>query len=359
MKRFRRPGRARSIGQMIVMAASVGLAACVPPVVAQRAEGRLDRSLLRNVPLREAPSGHGMGLIPSTEADLARYSRFRITPVPRGLRPASVQLTEFLPPVQSQGKQNSCVAWATAYYTYSYSVADQRKFGAEQLRQAKFQFSPAFIYNQINNGKDQGSHLYQAFELLRKQGCASLAEMPYNQQDYTTQPADAARQRSERYRAREVGSLVPAEPGKFDPEPVKTYLAEVRHPVALAIPIFKDFPNGRVDADFVYHLTVPINKDTLQGFHAVTITGYDEAKQAFRLCNSWGPEWGDHGFIWIGEDFMKLGAMDGWGMVVAGGPLARDPRANMLRVTPHVTLEPPPTPNSADPGAVSLFQLGR
>src|SRR5262249_31635803 len=162
-----------------------------------------DRSLLRNVPLREAPSGHGMGLIPSTEADLARYPRFRITAVPRGQRPARVLLTEFLPPIQSQGKQNSCVGWATAYYTYSYSVADQRKLTPEQIRQAKFQFSPAFVYNQINKGKDEGSHLFQAFELLRKQGCSSLAEMPYNQQDYTTQPGDAARQRSERYRARE------------------------------------------------------------------------------------------------------------------------------------------------------------
>lgn len=32
--------------------------------------------------------------------------------------------------------------------------------------------------------------------------------------------------------------------------------------------------------------------------HAVVLTGYDDEKQAFRLLNSWGSNWGNNGYIW-------------------------------------------------------------
>jgi hypothetical protein len=33
--------------------------------------------------------------------------------------------------------------------------------------------------------------------------------------------------------------------------------------------------------------------------HAMIIAGYDDSKNAFRIINSWGKDWGDNGFIWI------------------------------------------------------------
>jgi hypothetical protein len=41
------------------------------------------------------------------------------------------------------------------------------------------------------------------------------------------------------------------------------------------------------------------------GGHAICIVGYDDAKQAFKVRNSWGPEWGDHGYIWIKYGSLK------------------------------------------------------
>ena len=29
------------------------------------------------------------------------------------------------------------------------------------------------------------------------------------------------------------------------------------------------------------------------------VVGYDDAMNAFKAVNSWGPEWGDQGFVWI------------------------------------------------------------
>ena len=61
-------------------------------------------------------------------------------------------LTDYLPPVGNQGGEGSCVGWSTGYYSYTYGVAKQRRLTKEQLQDPKWQFSPAYIYNQLNGG---------------------------------------------------------------------------------------------------------------------------------------------------------------------------------------------------------------
>lgn len=44
------------------------------------------------------------------------------------------------------------------------------------------------------------------------------------------------------------------------------------------------------------------NLDSFAGYHAVAIVGYDDAKQAFKVKNSWKPTWGEAGYFWIGYE---------------------------------------------------------
>lgn len=46
--------------------------------------------------------------------------------------------------------------------------------------------------------------------------------------------------------------------------------------------------------------------------HAVTIVGWDDAKSAWLIKNSWGPDWGDKGFMWIHYDSNKIGSYTAW-----------------------------------------------
>ena len=41
------------------------------------------------------------------------------------------------------------------------------------------------------------------------------------------------------------------------------------------------------------------------GGHAMVVVGYDDAKQAFRIQNSWGRSWGDGGYGWFSYEFWK------------------------------------------------------
>jgi C1A family cysteine protease len=38
--------------------------------------------------------------------------------------------------------------------------------------------------------------------------------------------------------------------------------------------------------------------------HTIAICGYDDAKHAYKIMNSWGTSWGDGGFSWIDYDFL-------------------------------------------------------
>jgi cathepsin K len=37
----------------------------------------------------------------------------------------------------------------------------------------------------------------------------------------------------------------------------------------------------------------------------MTIVGYNDDLNAFRIVNSWATDWGDNGFAWISYDLMK------------------------------------------------------
>ena len=66
-----------------------------------------------------------------------------------------------------------------------------------------------------------------------------------------------------------------------------------------------------------------------QDSHAMTLIGYDDQRQAFRLINSWGRGWGDHGYAWMSYDFVKHHRVE---------------QAYVLNVTAPPSPEPTPTP---------------
>ncbi len=46
--------------------------------------------------------------------------------------------------------------------------------------------------------------------------------------------------------------------------------------------------------------------------HALAIVGWDDARKAWHVRNSWGPEWGEDGYIWIKYGSNGIGAYGAW-----------------------------------------------
>ena len=144
--------------------------------------------------------------------------------------PKSVDLAPNFPAPGFQGEQNSCVAWASAYAAKSYQENVERRWGVAKKETI---FSPSYIYNQINRGRDEGSTIPDAMELVKAQGVATLKTMPYG--DYRVQPGTAARQEAAQFRAESYARL----DGK-NINSLKVLLAD-GHPIIVGMKTYENF----------------------------------------------------------------------------------------------------------------------
>ena len=147
-------------------------------------------------------SAQGTGLI-LTPKDQLLGIPLASTPFSGSELPPAVDLSPDLPPPGNQGDQQSCVGWAVAYALKSYEECAEEKWPLFDHRGAldsAHVFSPAFVYNQINNGRDGGCSLPDALNLLHEKGAATLAAMPYDPKGFRKQPTAAAMGDAARYR---------------------------------------------------------------------------------------------------------------------------------------------------------------
>ena len=291
-------------------------------------------------------ASYSLGTIASPPEAFQTHMQIRIAATRAIDAPAKFSLAEMLPPIANQGETSSCVGWSTAYYCYSTTVARQRKLTPEERKDPKFLFSPSFIWHQYNKGdKEKGMRIYQAFDVLETQGCCTFAEMAWDEKDVLTQPNEEAKKRASKYKARQTvllfkGKLLGAD--DVDPVKLRTWLWETKNPFVMAIPVYDSFFKAPADPDFVYRLPAEPGKNN--GLHAVTIVGYDADKKAFLMVNSWTERWGNKGFLWLSEDFIKDNAIEAWGQR-PGGPIARFVGKNPIPLTSHISLLPAENPN--------------
>ncbi|TGN19111.1 C1 family peptidase, partial [Leptospira idonii] len=255
--------------------------------------------------------------------------------------PSSVDLSSKMPPVGNQGQQSSCVAWATGYAIKSYLAADQGKSANydppfKNGGQGKNVFSPAFIYNQQNGGKDEGLYYYKTMDFLVKSGVAPWSSMPYSEKDYRTQPKDAVKKEALQYRIKSYTRL-----NFKKPDEIKRVLAQ-GNVVLIGMTIDDGFYN--LKGSQVYDA----NSGQDYGGHAMTIVGYDDNKTsksgkkgAFKLQNSWGTSWGDKGFGWVSYAILAKTGQESYALVDPPKTTTVDPAVTTTTVTPTLPLLPP------------------
>ena len=224
--------------------------------------------------------------------------------------PEDVDLSDKLPEIGDQGNQQSCVAWAVAYALKSYQ---ERVDLGEQIN-----FSPSYIYNQINHGENVPTYITDALNVLSSQGVCTYEEMPYDEKDWKTKPGTNAKMSAKRFRIdywRQVNIQ--------DIKEVKAQLA-AGLPVVIGADVSTEFINeGATNgASYIWK-----DKGTSAGGHAMLVVGYDNEKNAFKVMNSWGKGWGDNGFAWIDYDLFPQVIM--YGFVAKDALTSPDTVANL------------------------------
>ncbi|MEL7040168.1 MAG: C1 family peptidase [Pseudomonadota bacterium] len=233
---------------------------------------------------QDEPRATGLSFV-----DENRYRGIPLASNPYGAAelPPRIDLSSNMPRPGNQGRQNSCVGWAVAYALKSYQEQLEEGWPLNPRGQPDDRriFSPSFIYNQINNGADAGSHFVDAFNVLSSQGAAPLSAMPYG--DYRAPIPEAARSIAKRYRIdtwRRVNTQ--------DTRELKAQL-NANYPVIIGAIVDDGF--AQLGRDEIWRNQIGRE----QSGHAMVIVGYDDGKQAFKLINSWGTNWGTDGYGWI------------------------------------------------------------
>ena len=243
-------------------------------------------SLQCNPAKRTAEEKHPTGLIFATKEQLAGIP-LAASPYGAGDLPRFKDLSDFLPPVGNQGRQSSCVGWAASYALKSFQEKIESKI--------TMLFSPSFIYNQINNGQDGGARFIDALNLLSQIGAARYEDMPYNENDWISQPSEEIKEKAKPYRIdywRQVNIM--------DIKEVKNQV-NAGYPVVIGTAVDQGFQAGKRNgtSDFVWRAS----QGNSLGGHAMLVVGFDDSRNAFKVMNSWGTNWGNDGFCWLDYNY--------------------------------------------------------
>lgn len=213
--------------------------------------------------------------------------------------PSKVDLSYLLPPVGDQKGQATCVAWSSAYYIRTAMLALRYNLGVEQLKSPANQFSPKDLYlavpSQYKDPNCNAMQFNEAFNTLIQRGVATMASAPYeNLGDCSQSPEAAWTSEAAKYKIDSYRQL------DRNMDEMKAKLAE-QHPFLWVTSPTQAFLDWKTSA--VMHYS-DIMTGPAKYYHAITVIGYDDSKHAFRIVNSWGNNWADHGFAWVDYDLM-------------------------------------------------------
>lgn len=297
-------------------------------------------SLLGSILIHHTAALAQTGLIFASDAQLAGVP-LASTPFSGGELPSSADLSESLPPPGNQGNQQSCVAWSLAYALKSYQEYVEEHVpltgNTGEVNRSRV-FSPAYIYNQINQSRDGGALIIDGLNLLSSRGAATLSAMPYVESDYKSQPSASIHSSASRYKIdywRRVNIQ--------DIKEIKAQL-NAGYPVVIG---------AAVDEGFLHQTPGKVwsaPQGRVLGGHAMTVVGYDDRLSAFKVINSWGRNWADAGYGWIAYHYFP--------QVVREGYVAKDAKNGPASPSPAPAPAPPnPGPSTRPNVNLSLLSV--
>jgi hypothetical protein len=209
--------------------------------------------------------------------------------------PKRVSLEQYAPKRLHQGRQGSCVGWASAYAARSILEAQTTGRSADQVA-----FSPAYLYNQIALQGCQGAYMRNAMQTMQQYGSLPFSEFRYNENSCAQRPSSQQKQAGQRYRIQDYDRLTKGG-NNLQPDllSIKQHIAQ-GYPVVIGMMVGGTFMNGMMGR----RLWEPNQRDYgMRGYggHAMCVIGYNDEYYggAFQIMNSWGTQWGDNGIGWV------------------------------------------------------------
>ncbi|RKO94392.1 hypothetical protein BDK51DRAFT_7354, partial [Blyttiomyces helicus] len=207
--------------------------------------------------------------------------------------PPSVDLRSNWGTILDQLDLGSCVSNSVAYCVrYCYKIENLGFFEPSRL----------FIY--YNGRQEAGYPLDQDSGLTIRDGYKSVAtysvcsetNWPYIQSQFATRPTDTCYVAAEQHKTFTYLSL------NNNSLEMKKCLKD-GYPISFGAALFESFMSAQTAQTGIVTVPDQVTEQRVGG-HAMTVTGYDDSKNAFLVCNNWGSTWGLDGFCWFPYTYM-------------------------------------------------------
>jgi C1A family cysteine protease len=213
--------------------------------------------------------------------------------------PPSVDLRADWWGINDQESTGSCVGWASTDGVARYSMVMANRLGQNELLSPRYTWMASKEFDEFNTRpesfiEEAGTSLKSAMDVLRKYGAVPEKLLPFhiNTTMYAGNENDFFATASQR-RIAAYFNL------NLDFNQWRTWLA-TRGPIMAGL---------QVDATWDHAADTQGKLDTFQprtvsGGHAVCVVGY-RTDGRFIIRNSWGKNWGDKGFAYASEEYLR------------------------------------------------------
>jgi C1A family cysteine protease len=148
--------------------------------------------------------------------------------------------------------------------------------------------------------KDAGTYIYLIFESLQRFGVCSENTWNFDLSKVNIQPPMSAYEEAFDNRITCYFKIQSVGQSRID---AIISAININHPVVFGTGITKEFTSGCPGKIWT---PTKISSEIIGG-HAMCVVGYRKVngKTQFKIRNSWSTNWGDHGYTWFDEDYMK------------------------------------------------------
>lgn len=242
-----------------------------------------------------SPAGRKYGWKPSLPDHRDHWFGLPVVPT---ILPATVDNRKYCTKVYNQGQTSSCTG---------NSLAGIVAYCEKKENSTEITPSRLFIYWEERNiegstDSDSGASLRDGINVIVKTGAPDEEIWPFDETKVLTKPSDAA-YAAKKYKATSYSRL------NQNINQFKAALAS-GYAFSFGFTVYDDFESDTCAKTGI--LTMPTAQSQMYGGHAVMAVGYNDSKTTFNNCppqhfivrNSWGEDWGDHGYFFMPFSYM-------------------------------------------------------